>query len=260
MSRHAAQAPFRSRKLSSNARFRMPTMDSSETLVDAHLRHRGFLDIVSEPDGNIPPDFLVNGNIAIEVRRLNQNDFTGPAAKGLEEVAIPLWKKVKTVAAKMGPPINGESWFIHFRYKRPVEEWKTLEGKIISALAVFMVSKSKTRQVIAKGTNFELEVFCRTSNPHSDMFVLAGCADDDSGGWLLAEMETNIRHCASEKEGKVAKVRSKYLNWWLALVDYVGYGLDEFDREMFRDQVSITHTWDKIIIINTRDHTRWFEI
>jgi len=123
-----------------------------------------------------------------------------------------------------------------------------------------MAASIKSRQIIATGTNFELEVFCRTSKPHSDMFVMAGCADEDSGGWLLAEMETNIRHCASEKEGKVAKVRSKYPEWWLSLVNHIGYGLDDFDREMFRDQVSITHTWDKILIIDPRDHTRWFEI
>ena len=89
---------------------------------------------------------------------------------------------------------------------------------------------------------------------------MAGCSDDESGGWLLAEMETNIRHCASEKAHKIAKVRSKYPEWWLALVDHIGYGLDEFDREMFRDQVSVAHTWDKIVLIDPRDHTRWFEI
>ena len=235
-------------------------MDSSEKLVDAHLRHRGFTDVAYEPDGNIPPDFLVNGNIAIEVRRLNQNDFSGTAAKGLEEVAIPLWKKMRALLTKMGPPTDGESWFIHFSYKRPVEEWKTLEPQLRSALAAFMASGIKGKQVLVKGLNFELEVFCRTSKPHADMYVLAGCADEDSGGWLLAEMETNIRYCASEKERKISKVRPRYSEWWLALVDHIGHGLDDFDREMFKDQVSITHTWDKILVIDPRDHSRWFEI
>jgi len=92
------------------------------------------------------------------------------------------------------------------------------------------------------------------------MFVMAGCSDQESGGWLLAEMETNIRYCASEKARKIAKIQSKYPEWWLALVDHIGHGLDEFDREMFRDQVSIEHTWDRIILIDPRDHSRWFEI
>jgi hypothetical protein len=235
-------------------------MDSSEKLVDAHLRHRGFTSVVYEPDGNVPPDFLVNETVAIEVRRLNQNDFTGTAAKGLEEVAIPLLERVKALLQSLGPPIAGESWFVHFTYKRPVEDWKTLEHKLRSALQAFVAASTKGRQVIARGTNVELEVYCRTSKPHADMFVMAGCSDEDSGGWLLAEMETNIRYCASEKERKVSKVRSKYGKWWLALVDHIGYGLDDFDREMFKDQVSISHTWDKIIVIDPGDHRRWFEI
>jgi hypothetical protein len=90
--------------------------------------------------------------------------------------------------------------------------------------------------------------------------VMAGCSDEESGGWLLSEMETNIRYCVSEKARKIAKVRPKYSTWWLALVDHIGYALDDFDREMFREQVSIQHSWDKIILIDPRDHTRGFEI
>ena len=92
------------------------------------------------------------------------------------------------------------------------------------------------------------------------MFVMAGCTDQESGGWLLAEMETNIRHCASEKARKISKMRPKYPTWWLALVDHIGRGLDDFDTAMFREQFSIEHAWDKIIVIDPGDHTRWFEL
>ncbi|CAL95244.1 conserved hypothetical protein [Azoarcus olearius] len=238
----------------------MSKMDASEKLVQDHLLHRGYVDVVYEPDGNVPPDFLVNGNIAIEVRRLNQNHFDGPTSAGLEEVAIPLWKKVKALLESMGPPTNGETWFVHFRFSRPVEGWKTLEGKLRSGLQTFAKATNQNPMIVARGQNFELEVFCRASKVHEAMFIMAGCADQESGGWLLSEMETNIRHCASEKERKISKVRPKYPEWWLALVDHIGYSLDEFERELFRDQVSITHNWDRIVIIDPRDHKRWFEI
>lgn len=235
-------------------------MDATEKLVEDHLKHRGYVNVIYEPDGNVPPDFLVDGSIAIEVRRLNQNHFDGASAKGLEEVAIPLWKKVKSLLASMGPPVKGETWFVHFRFGRPVESWKSLEPKLRSGLRSFMASSAQARAVVAAGQGFELEVFCRASKPHQTMFIMAGCSDDESGGWLLAEMEANIRHCTSEKARKIAKVQSKYPVWGLALVDHIGYGLDDFDREMFRDQVSIEHTWDKIILIDPRDFRRWFEI
>ena len=84
-------------------------MDSTEAHVGAHLKHRGFTDVAYEPDGNVPPDFLVYGTIAIEVRRLNQNHFGESKAKGLEEVAIPLWNKIKTLLSSLGAPARGDS-------------------------------------------------------------------------------------------------------------------------------------------------------
>lgn len=235
-------------------------MDASEKIAYDHFAHRGFTSIVYEPDGNIPPDLLLDGSIAVEVRRLNQNYFDVAGTQGLEQVAIPLWKKVGALLASMGPSKSGESWFVHFRYGRPVEPWRTLEPKLRAGLSNFINSSNKGRGIVARGQGFELEVFCRTSTPHAAIFVMAGCSDDESGGWLLSEMETNIRYCASEKERKIANVRPKYSTWWLALVDHIGYGLDDFDREMFREQVSIQHGWDKIILINPLDHTRGFDI
>ena len=63
-------------------------MDDSEARIAAYLAHRGFTDVVYEPDGNVPPDFLVDGRIAVEVRRLNLNAVTGTEYQGLEEASI----------------------------------------------------------------------------------------------------------------------------------------------------------------------------
>jgi hypothetical protein len=235
-------------------------MDATEQHVELHFKHRGYTDIGYEPDGNIPPDFLLDARIAVEVRRLNQNHFDGTDSKGLEEVAIPLWKRIKGLIESLGPPTSGESWFVYFRFSRPVEPWKSLEPKLRSGLQRFLSSSTRSRSVVAAGQGVELEVFCRTSTPHASLFVMAGCSDQQSGGWLLAEMQTNISHCASEKTRKIAKVQPKYPVWWLALVDHIGHGLNDFDREMFREKVSVEHSWDKIIVIDPRDHRRWFEI
>jgi len=234
-------------------------MDATEKIVADHLAHRGYANIIYEPDGNIAPDFLVEGTIAIEVRRLNQNHFSGAKVEGLEEASIPLRDRIKKLARSLGAPTEGESWFVSFTFKRPVEPWKSLEPKLRQALKTFITAPVKQAGTIAKTQGFELEVF-RASKPHATMFVMGGYSDKESGGWVLSEMETNIRHCASEKSRKIANVRQKYKQWWLALVDHIGYSLNEFDREMFREHVSIKHDWDKIILIDPRDHTRCFEI
>src|SRR5690349_5917728 len=68
-------------------------MDTSEELVKAYLRHLGFSHIEYEPDGNVPPDFLAEKRVAVEVRRLNQNEITGSGFRALEEPTIPLSMK-----------------------------------------------------------------------------------------------------------------------------------------------------------------------
>jgi len=234
-------------------------MDKSETIVASHLTLRGYTDFVYEPDGNVPPDFLVNGRIAIEVRRLNQNHFNGFSAKGLEEDAIPLYKKIKNLVASFGPPLEGESWFVFYRFHRPMESWKTLEQRLKSSLLAFINSPNKQQGNILKTKGFELDVY-RTGELYSNVFVMAGFNDKESGGFLLSEMDVNIRHCSNEKLIKIKNVQEKYSEWWLALVDYIGYGLNDFERELFRDQFSIEHDWDKILIIDPHNPERWFEI
>ncbi len=131
-------------------------MDPTEKLVSDHLTHRGYTTVVYEPDGNIPPDFLVDGVIAIEVRRLNQNHFDGAHTKGIEETAISLWHKIKLLVDSLGTPVRGESWFVYFHFTRPVEPWKTLGPILRHEFRAFMQSTNMEKGTIAKGRGFEL--------------------------------------------------------------------------------------------------------
>lgn len=56
-------------------------------------------------------------------------------------------------------------------------------------------------------------------------FTLGSRVDADSGGWRLAELERNLGLCIAEKTAKVAAYRARYPEWWLLLVDQIGYGL-----------------------------------
>jgi hypothetical protein len=62
-------------------------MDEAEAHIHKYLAHRGFVDIKHEPDGNVPPDFLVNDRIAVEVRRLIQHEDSAGRPRGLSENA-----------------------------------------------------------------------------------------------------------------------------------------------------------------------------
>jgi hypothetical protein len=235
-------------------------MDNSEKVANDYLVHLGFENIVYEPDGNMPPDFLVNGRTAVEVRRLNQNERTASGFRGLEEIAIPLQMKIGRLLASLGPSRSGTSWFVHYTLKRPVPAWDVLRPALRQHLIAFRDDQSDDRPTaIMIADSLELELI-RASNTHARCFVPGGYSDDDSGGWVFEETQKNLRLCIEEKTLKIARVRDNYPEWWLILVDRIGYGVDDRDRQLYREHLAIRHSWDKVILLSPLDYRSAFEI
>lgn len=237
-------------------------MDDSEKMAEIYLRNIGFTDVHYEPDGNIPPDFLVDNRIAIEVRRLNQNydDGTDKGFRGLEEVAISLSRRIRNYLAELGPaPISQQSWYVFYTFSRPLPAWKELKCQLDTLLKPFMAVSGPEPFEAKIGDNFTIDV--RPSGiSRPTFFVPGGYIDEEAGGWLIEEIDRNLQHCITEKSNKIAMHRAKYKEWWLLLIDHIGYGLDEFDRKIFREQVIIKPcVFDKIILIDPRDASHFYE-
>ena len=110
------------------------------------------------------------------------------------------------------------------------------------------------------GRDFRIR-FARARQPHEHVFLLGTWTDGDSGGFVVSDLQRNITICIADKNRKIAGVRTKYSDWWLALVDRIGYGiLDESDQEQLRQLIQIEHQWDKIVLINPLDPTKGFEL
>lgn len=237
-------------------------MDASERLAEKYLLGLGLGAVVYEPNGNIPPDFSVNGRIGVEVRRLNQNytDASG-VTKGLEEVTIPLWQRMKSILRSLGPSIAGECWYVGVEYARPLPGWKHLEARIRSELNAFMQMPVRTQLSIQIEPNFQLELF-QASIDHGFFFVLGASGDNDSGGWVMSEVEKNLRLCIAQKEAKITPYRGRYEEWWLVLADHIDYAMDEEDRLVFREEImpTITHGFGRIVLLDPRDNGRVFEV
>lgn len=108
-------------------------------------------------------------------------------------------------------------------------------------------------------SGIELSLF-RAPGLQPSLFGAAGHTDQQSGGFLIGDMEANIRLCVAEKTKKVAAYRHRYAKWWLVMPDYISYGLTDFEQKTFRDQVSIEHDFDKVVLLKPRDASRAFEI
>jgi hypothetical protein len=233
-------------------------MDRSEQIAFEYLKHQGFCDVVYEPDGNIPPDFLIDGRIAIEVRRLNQNEERPNGHRGLENVSIPLREKIKALLKSIGPS-NGESWYVMYHFRRPLPPWKQMESLLLTALTNFRNNTINRHTTLTISSKFLITLF-EAGQIYPDFFVLGGFADRDSGGFVLAELIRNIHICVTEKTRKVECVRAKYPEWWLVLVDYIGYGIGKSAQEELRHLLYFEHSWFKIVIVNPLEAKHGFEL
>jgi hypothetical protein len=177
--------------------------------------------------------------------------------RGLEEVSIPLWQKIEKLAHSFGPA-KGESWFLFFRFGRPIKPWREIEPKLKAALSDFIARPTRSSGSIYRGDNFELDVI-RASQPLEHYFRMGGNSDAQSGGFIVAEMLDNIAYCAGEKLQKISKFRSKYPEWWLILTDHIGRGLDDHDKQQFLAHARRPAGWDKIVVVSPSDPTKWIE-
>jgi hypothetical protein len=234
-------------------------MDTTEAHVEKYLVHRGHAKVDHHPDGRgSPPDFLVDGRIAVEVRRLDKNYTDGGKRQSLDQAAKPLLEIFQELLPSFGPPTTGESWYVMYDLRRPIDSWKVVKSQLRQTLATFKASPSVSAGEIKVCRGLTVE-FRPTSKLYRAFFVLASPGDDDAGGWVVAEIIDNLKLCIAEKTPKVAHVRSKYPEWWLVLVNQIDPLLDAVDMQEVRAHVPRPGTWNRVIPVSSNDHTRAIE-
>ena len=237
-------------------------MDKSESLVRNYLEHLGYERIVYQPDGNVTPDFSVDRRIAIEVRQLNQNELTESGGfQGLDTDRISTERKFRRLLGALGPARSGTSWFVGYQLKRPIPRWKQIEAELRSQLENFRDNENYQRPSVIKVANdFEVQIFHKATHPHPTCFVYGYSSDRDIGGFVFGEPQWNLRLCVEDKIRKIARVRHKYPEWWLIFVDYIGFGIDACDEELYRTRLEIQHDLDRVILVSPLDVRRAFDI
>jgi len=226
-------------------------MDKTEAHAKRYLLQLGYHDIRYEPDGHVPPDFVIDGSIAVEVRRLNQHENNSSEPRGLETLEFQLRAQVEGLLDKLGPPTLGASWFVSYFFSRPLEPWKTLRPKLQVWLDQFSASAQD------RGTNTDFGRFhislIKASKEYEKLFVLGGYGDHDAGGSLMPKFDRNIRLCLELKTKKIAPYRSRYPEWWLILVDHIAHGLGAEERRLLRERPPMARDWQRVVVLDSRD-------
>jgi hypothetical protein len=82
-------------------------------------------------------------------------------------------------------------------------------------------------------------------------------SDNDSGGIVIGLIHENLKLIIEEKERKVSQYKEKYPQWWLGLIDNVGYVMDENDLSQFNQLPKLDTTFERILIVSPLEPTRY---
>jgi hypothetical protein len=205
-----------------------------------------------EPDGNIPPDFSLGSRSGVEVRKLNQQHFGETVPKGLEELAIPLWKMLAEEIPKFDTHYRGRSYWVGVEFGRPFQESRVETAKALRlSLKDFLRRGGRAPAELAVSDNLKL-IICPASPVRPRVFRLGGGMDWDSGGGLIPMYVDNISYCIEEKSQKIAAYADRYEHWWLLLVDFLGWGLDGRDESELRAGIITLGRFDRVIVIGNQ--------
>lgn len=201
-----------------------------------------------EPNGeSTVPDFAVGDHIGIEVRRLYQIDVNSKGHKTLEETAIPLIENTRAICRNF-KSTQGESWFVHLHFSRPLPEKRVTTRLIERWLQSFIEDNPRNDKAVYTEGNIRLG-FGRAVNTTEYMFQLGIIVDENSGGFVVGEIERAIRHAASEKQKKISAIRHQYQEWWLVLVNHSGLDLDQYDIDQLRSTLNCPLGWTRLFVV-----------
>ena len=229
--------------------------DQCELWAREYLIHLGFSahDIVFQPDGQIPPDWLVEHRVAVEVRRLNQHIESVAHQEAIETLAEPLERRMRDLLRSLGPPRDGVSWYVDYRFRRPqlTKNWERIVRTRLLDIQTSPPDSETTAVLIDEHFGLTLT---RAVGDHADCFVEAAVWDEDGdGGWVVPVLANNLEIVVAEKMAKTAPYRARYSEWWLILIDHI-FGGGGYNN------VSVPHDFERVIVIHPGAYSAAYEL
>jgi hypothetical protein len=229
-------------------------MKREEKIANDYLITQGFDFIQHEPDGNIPPDFLLNYSIAVEVRRLNQHLKRQKDPIPLEELEFKLIPRIKNLLKLFATPEIDSSAFITISYSRPLKVDKKLISDIEKILHDHMPFIREIREYPIRD-NLKIRIW-PSKRKLSGIYEIGIQSDHDTGGFMVGEIYRSLKIIVEEKTIKIEPYQKKYSEWWLLLIDYMGFGLDHHDIMQLKSLDIENRSFKKIIILPPYDFSK----
>ena len=261
--------------------------NKDELCAQDWLRQQGYRDI-QRPCSD-PPDFVVDGDCAVEVTRLNQRIIVGNDGQsvGEEEAREPLTGHIEKIIGQLGAPGNeGCSWLINCEYdfSERLPTPKNVTRQISEALTPLLRPYDETviSGVHSKYFNYDKHAGETThlGFPHLCLdcgiclelaefshkpakFILENVSDGYGIG-VAEELKASIQNRILDKTTKILKQDkvAEYRSWWLVLVDHVCHVPMTFLSE---DELSFVREqrfdfWSRVVILSSRNPSWHYEL
>lgn len=222
-------------------------MDTSERQALHYLRQVGSRRLRYEPEGDDkPPDFAIEGGIAVEVTTLHGTDFGDAKSIAIE-------RNAKAVLNSLGAgPGRDTSWWVMIDYDRPGLAKKQFEQMLRREL-------ESVRDLPAHGVvhrrcgGIRLKLLPRSIVGNGCQFMLGSCEPQGDAGQLSEVLRKRVDAAIQSKTEKMKVMRALYKEWWLVLIDHIAFGVPEpFEVP--------EHSWDKIVLVHPEDPSIAFEL
>ena len=201
-----------------------------------------------EPDGNIPPDILVDNKIAIEVRRLNQNEIMEEGFNGLEEDEFSVQGIMRKILQESSDETFDKSAFVGYYFNRPIPTKKEIKKYVSEILENHKSIIDEEREYVLN-KYFRMNIF-PSATKLNQQYQYGMSSDNDSGGFVVSLIYENLKLIIPEKDEKTSKYRERYSEWWLAIVDKIGYGLSDLDSKQFHNLPKIENSFDRLLLVS----------
>jgi hypothetical protein len=230
-------------------------MKFEEKIAKEYFEFKEYDKVIFEPIGNTPPDFLINNSIAVEVRRLNKFHLGKPIEK-IEYNVIPKIEKFIRLFDTDQPFENTS--VVSLYYSRPIKFNEYVKREISNALNEYSKNKKLKKDYLITD-NLKLEFFEHNEKWESQ-FEVGGIVDFDKGGFVVKDICNSLKIIINEKERKIEKFKNLYEDWWLVLVDFIGYGMDTSEIKKVKEGINENNSFKKIIFISPTNSKNGQEI
>lgn len=229
-------------------------MNKDEQRAEEYLVSLGYQNIEYEKIKNKTPDFFVDNKIAVEVRRLNRNFITG----NIESFEFQIINNIKKIISNFKCETFNNSAYFSISLNEP----KKIEGKKIITQKIKKVFKEHFNYITEKKEYYISDYLSLSFYPTEKKDTLYKYGGIESPfSWINSDLDTNINFCINEKITKINNHRdfnfTHCQEWWLVLIDYVAYGMDNDDFKLLNIDKK---NFSKIIILSHGKNSTVYEL